>query len=507
MLLITAGRRPLLPTRQRLLHFSASHPSWRPRLSTGLRTQNGSWSRRLLAPGRRATARFSRQAEASTRGLDCMGHVAWALAPECLLRARWSRLLDGSRFPDRSQLLDRPWQQHSSAAPAGWPREASKLVQGTQGERGMSGAVTRNNGLRHTWDWLRGTTPGVLTTAIRHHGWGVVPNQILPPLLANVTVGAVLYTSYLQILGQLHEESARARRTVYPPPEPVHTFTAGLLAGALQSLVAAPLDAIQARYDHRDLLPADGRGGAPKSMWTFSAEKLREIGPGGIFAGYGLSLLKDGLGSAVFFSTFEYVKAQSYYRFVTWYYGDLNEDMANLLATRRPTRAGGRAADNDGITPLIIKPHYAIEPLFLLLAGVTASFAQQAVMHPLTHFQLEHWDHLEDIDQKTANRRADAAARGRRAGAGVHLPHSSKKGEKGGIPRGPGDVGAVRGGGGRPRAGACAAGCTGGSGGTRSVRVPSTSAGLIIFELVRRKYGLRSDEVRINKDGYDIQLN
>jgi len=37
-------------------------------------------------------------------------------------------------------------------------------------------------------------------------------------------------------------------------------------------------------------------------------------------------------------------------------------------------------------------------------------------------------------------------------------------------------------------------------------QVPSTSAGLIIFELFRRKYGL-TDQVRINRDGYDILLN
>ncbi|KAM0323481.1 hypothetical protein ACHAQA_008761 [Verticillium albo-atrum] len=354
------------------------------------------------------------------------------------------------------------------------------------------------NGLRHTWDWMRGTTPGVLTTAIRHHGWGVVPNQILPPLLANVSVGAVLYTSYLQILGRLHEDSGKARRTVYPPPEPIHTFTAGLLAGALQSLVAAPLDAIQARYDHRDLLPADGKGGAPKSMWTFSAEKLREIGARGIFAGYGLSLVKDSFGSAVFFSTFEYIKAQSYYRFVTWYYGDLNEDIVNLLATKRPTRSRG---DGDEIRPLIIRPHYSIEPIFLLLAGIGASFTQQAILHPLTHFQLEHWDHLEDIDQKAAQIRANAAARGAGEAAGARgsifrvYYHAYQETWA------------------QCEAAAAAQG--------RSVsgwlyrgfwwntirQVPSTSAGLIIFELVRRKYGLRSDEVRINKDGYDIQLN
>jgi hypothetical protein len=37
-------------------------------------------------------------------------------------------------------------------------------------------------------------------------------------------------------------------------------------------------------------------------------------------------------------------------------------------------------------------------------------------------------------------------------------------------------------------------------------QVPSTSAGLVIFELVRRKYGLAGDEVRITQDGYDILL-
>jgi hypothetical protein len=40
----------------------------------------------------------------------------------------------------------------------------------------------------------------VLASAIRHSGWRILPDQVLPPLLANVSVGAVLYTSYLQIL-------------------------------------------------------------------------------------------------------------------------------------------------------------------------------------------------------------------------------------------------------------------------------------------------------------------
>ncbi|XP_044721214.1 mitochondrial carrier protein [Hirsutella rhossiliensis] len=313
--------------------------------------------------------------------------------------------------------------------------------------------------LRHSWLWMRSTTPGVLTSVIKHQGWGVVPRQILPPLVANVGVGAVLYTSYLQILGRLHPESAKA----------------SFLAGGLQSVVAAPLDALQARYDHRDLMPSDGSG-RPRSLWTFGAEKLREIGVRGIFAGWALSFAKDSLGSAVFFSTFEYVKAQAYYRFVTWYYGGLGRDIVDVLAIKHPSH---RHAEDETI---VIRPHYAIEPMFLLCAGISASFTQQLLLHPLTHFQVKHWDHLEDLDQKAARMlrayyrayqetwggcAAEAAAEGQSLGRWLYRGFWWN---------------AIR-------------------------QVPSTSAGLIIFELIRRKYGFGAEEVRITKDGYDILLS
>jgi hypothetical protein len=359
--------------------------------------------------------------------------------------------------------------------------------------------------LRQTWLWMRGTTPGVLTSAIKHHGWGVIPQQVLPPLLANVTVGAVLYTSYLQILGRLHEESGKASKRVYPPPDPLHTFTAGFLAGSLQSVVAAPLDAIQARFDHRDMMPIDGKG-RPKSMWSFSSEKLKEIGVRGIFAGWGLSFLKDGFGSAIFFSTFEYVKAQGYYRFVTWYYGGLSRDIVDLLSRRPASRedneaisaakSAGKAASDE---PVVIRPHYAIEPAFLLLAGISASFAQQILLHPLTHIQVQHWDHLEELDAKAARMKASAAAhpdRPRRKWGMIRAYYHAYQ-----------DTYAR-----------CAAEAKlEGFGLTRYLyrgfwwntirQVPSTSAGLIIFELVRRKYGMGGEEVRINRAGYDILLH
>ena len=365
-----------------------------------------------------------------------------------------------------------------------------------------------------TWHWLkpllRRTTPGVLASAVRHYGWRVVPDQVLPPLVANIGVGVVLYTSYLQILAQLHEESGRATKRVYPPPEPMETFTAGFLAGGIQSVVAAPLDAVQARYDLSSTAagmtgsgnPATASTGAkfserPKSIWAFSSSKLREIGMRGIFAGWGLSFMKDSMGSAVFFSTFEYIKAQSYYRFVTWYYSALNEDTIILLSRKRPPKPKDAQAESDARgMPTVIRPHYAIEPSFLMLAGISASFAQQAVMHPISHLQVEHWERLEKLDAKARKIRHSQAPRAdRRWGMLRAYYHAYQKtwsickteAETAGLSmmkwlyRGFW-WNAIR-------------------------QVPSTSAGLIIFELVRRKYGMGGDEVRINRDGYDILLN
>ncbi|KAK8116586.1 uncharacterized protein PG998_004867 [Apiospora kogelbergensis] len=355
--------------------------------------------------------------------------------------------------------------------------------------------------LQQTWTWMRATTPGVLTSAVRHDGWAVIPHQVLPPLIANVSVGAVLYTSYLQILGHLHPESGKGNKRAYPPPEPLQTFTAGFLAGSIQSVLAAPLDAIQARYDHRDLMPANGKG-RPRSMWTFSAEKLREIGLRGIFAGWGLSFMKDSMGSAVFFTTFEYVKAQGYYNFVRWYYGGLSQEIVDLLAMKRPSSKDAMVARSDQSKydekPTVIRPHYAIEPAFLLLAGIGASFGQQILLHPLNHIQVQHWDHLEELDAKATRLRESHAAnpdKPRRKWRMMRAYYHAYQ---------------------ETWAQLAAEAKTEGISLTRwfyrgfwwnTIRqVPSTSAGLIIFELVRRKYGMGGEEIRITKDGYDILL-
>lgn len=368
-------------------------------------------------------------------------------------------------------------------------------------------AIVSSDASSRRLSWLRSTTPGVIASAVRSVGWRVIPEQILPPLVANVTVGAVLYTSYLQILGHLHEESSKAAKRVFPPPSPVETATAGFLAGSVQSLIAAPLDAIQVRYERYDPgLNNGGKAAQPQSMWAFGRDKLREIGTRGVFAGYMLSLLKDSFGAAVFFSTFEYVKAQGYYEFIRWYYGSLQYDAVQSLARKRPheprhsekqhTHRILQESDAQSDPLQTIKPHYAIEPTFLFLGGISASIAQSLVIYPLHHVQIEHFLHLEELDAQAVRFRHTPRLHGHERWRMMRVYYKAYQETWQQCKE------AAR----KETAGNLRNWLYRGFWWNTVRQLPSTSAGLIIFELVRRKYGQVSDEVRISSRAgqYDI---
>ncbi|KAE8145719.1 mitochondrial carrier domain-containing protein [Aspergillus avenaceus] len=289
--------------------------------------------------------------------------------------------------------------------------------------------------------------------------------------MANAGVGAVLYTSYLQALGTLYEPVSHGVKRVYPPASPSCTFTAGFTAGAIQSIVAAPLDALQVRLRANDLLE-----GQYQSMWHYGGQKLKQIGIRGVFAGWGLSFLRDAFGYGIFFSFFEYIKSQAYYSFITGYYGSLRGDRVDGLLSAKFSDRG---------VPLI-EPHYTLEPCFLMVAGLTASVAQQLIQHPLSIIQNLHVARLEYLDHQ-----ASLHPSRRQMLRLYYLAYQetykrcSKRATRAGgwhswLYRGFA-MNAIR-------------------------QVPSTSAGLVIFELLRRKYANLSDAVYIQKDGYDILL-
>lgn len=266
-------------------------------------------------------------------------------------------------------------------------------------------------------------------------------------------IGAVLYTTYLQTLGHLHHQSSQSLKRVFPPPSFQSTFTAGFLAGGIQSVVAAPLDALSIRFKTSEVL-----NGRYKNMWSYGSHKLRELGPRGIFAGWTLAFLKDSLGYGAFFATFEYVKSQAYYDFVVSFYD--------------PAVSSGTAAAHSNSSSSIIKPHYALEPTFLMLAGISASITQQIFAYPLSRIANVHFtSSLEHLDRLAARPAPLSPLLMLRGYARAYERTFAR----------------------------CAERAKTGGGWRRWLykawlvntikQVPSTSAGLLIFEMVRRRYG------------------
>ncbi|KAK4540612.1 hypothetical protein LTR36_009042 [Oleoguttula mirabilis] len=326
------------------------------------------------------------------------------------------------------------------------------------------------------WSW-RMSSPALLASAVHRYGWSFLPNQVLPPLLANTVIGAVLYTSYLQTLALLHEPSGRATKRVDPLPPPSSTFAAGFVAGSVQSLVAAPLDALQDRFQAKHMT-----SGRYDNMWQFAYRKTREIGVRGIFAGWSLSFLRDSCGNAAFFATFEYVKGQAFYSFVSnvyGHYGKLTGFQKEVLNAQKGT------AGNP-----VIRPHYLLEPAFLAFAGVAASIVQAVIQHPISRVQELHYRRLAWIDSHPHQARESGATRPRAMGLYASAYRKTFKEvyvlarREGGLRRWLYRHFLMR----------------------TLTQVPSTSAGLIAFEVIRRKYGNEQDTVHIEKDGYSIEL-
>ncbi|SMR61893.1 unnamed protein product [Zymoseptoria tritici ST99CH_1E4] len=341
---------------------------------------------------------------------------------------------------------------------------------------GYARAINPHVRAGESWSW-RMTSPALLYSAVQRQGWKFFPNQLLPPLLANTAIGAALYTAYLQTLGMLHEPSSRPNKRIYPPPSFQTCFAAGMVAGTVQSLFAAPLDALQTRFQSSEM-----QVGKYRDMWQYARLKLLEIGPRGIFAGWSLSLARDSLGSGFFFATFEVVKSQAFYGFVSTYYGSLSK-----LSTRQRESI---SAQQELYARPEIRPHYMVEPTFLLLAGATASIAQALVHHPVSRIQDVHYRRLEWIDGHS-----HAVHQSREARLSVLKVYAQAY---------------------RKTARYCLV-LARRAGGLRQWvyrdfwlntlrQVPSTSAGLIVFEIVRRKYASEEDAVRIPKGGYDIVL-
>jgi len=149
-------------------------------------------------------------------------------------------------------------------------------------------AVEANTQLSKRSQFFRATSIGMVAHAIKTQGAGFVYRQVLPPLIMNSFIGSVLYTTYIFTLPVFHPAFTYQKSRTFPPPPFTAVFMAGALAGAAQSLVAAPMDSLKVKFQVQDL----AHGGKHKSMASFAITTLKELGMKTVYRGFALTLVK-----------------------------------------------------------------------------------------------------------------------------------------------------------------------------------------------------------------------
>jgi hypothetical protein len=147
--------------------------------------------------------------------------------------------------------------------------------------------------------------------------------------------------------------------------------------------------------------------GSHQNLWQYGLFKLREVGLVGVFAGYGFSLVKESIGFAFYFSTFEVVKTQGYnltYRMISNY-----RRAKQYLSSRLSFFTGGeqKEIDEDLVRLERTRLTKILKSSFVLLAGASAAFSLLAVQYPLSKIQSVHLSRLEALDIYNASRKSN----------------------------------------------------------------------------------------------------
>ncbi|KAG2172039.1 hypothetical protein INT43_001516 [Umbelopsis isabellina] len=249
---------------------------------------------------------------------------------------------------------------------------------------------------------FRYTSIGMISNAVKAQGWKFIPRHLMPPLIANTLVGTVLYTTYIATLPIFHPASHFQLHRTFPPPPFTAVFSAGMLAGAAQCVIATPLDSLKVRFEVADLLE-----GKHRSMYQYAKATLKELGLSSAYRGFTLTLLRDSLACGLFFATFEWVKQQGYYYFLDEVYGYQIDSSEALSRVDKDWNHSGFISHDDHHEDVMEdtaaatvsspgelvreKPPLLLEPIFVVAAGAAAAVAYQTIDHPLSKIHNVFW--------------------------------------------------------------------------------------------------------------------
>ncbi|KAJ1969611.1 hypothetical protein H4R35_006093 [Dimargaris xerosporica] len=238
---------------------------------------------------------------------------------------------------------------------------------------------------------FQATSLGLLSHAVRQKGLEFLPKYVFPPLMANSLIGAVLFTTYAYSLPRF-QEAWQPSELSGGASHPRHLHQAlawpglasialpgaiaGGLAGLAQTAVAIPFDNLQARFQISDIV-----SGKYPSIMGFVRATIRQTGLPSLWKGARLTLLKDTLGFALFFGTFEGTK--DVLRWGSAYYCHNHGDTAGHQDAMATTTAGSAMRSKPHGSPL--PP--LVYPSCVLAAGAFAALIYQVVDYPLDRFR------------------------------------------------------------------------------------------------------------------------
>lgn len=186
----------------------------------------------------------------------------------------------------------------------------------------------------------------------RREGWLFIPKLLFPPIIANGLIGFTLFAVFSKtervLLSENHDRFTAS-------------VVSGALAGFAQSVVSTPIDNLKDEFRLRYLVHKDYSGVG--DYITAHLKSLNQVKH--VYRNISWIALKDSLGFALFFGSFEYTKMLAY----RWFPPD------------SPKKSGEK----------IDWRHRASRSFIVALGGINAAFLYQLINYPFEkiHFLAE----------------------------------------------------------------------------------------------------------------------
>ena len=268
-----------------------------------------------------------------------------------------------------------------------------------------------------------------MRTVYAAEGFLSLLHHLSPALLANVLLGTVMFTSYEAVIEaehllirlyphsvlarvftprHAHQSSVSSASIVMPPVSYPGILLAGAFSGLSQSFVITPIQSVNTHYEHSHYLHTLSSSNPHDPAFSYSAafrpshhsslrHIFREEGVRGVFRGLTLTCVRDTLGMATFFGTFQLIKTvlvreehfgEKHRRTFGQWLRD-RRDAVLGSSSRQPQSSGGEGGEDEAFLKRELgwSRTHVWNSVSIVVAGVCAGFSYRLLTHPFVVLQ------------------------------------------------------------------------------------------------------------------------